>query len=126
MDDQDQKQIKDLLNKFTSSRDDKVNIFTSLLDDIQNLDDKKKQLWRQIYENALTDRQISFLLYTDLMTKVIGNENAHAIHGPNLSKYIERMSKANDQIIKLAELIAKAQEENESINSDDLFEKIKN
>ena len=40
-----------------------------------------------------------------------------------MSKYLERMSKSNDQILKLAELIAKEQEKDE-ISPDDIFNKI--
>ena len=39
-------------------------------------------------------------------------------------KYIERMSKSNDQILKLAELIAKEEEKVEAISEDEIFGKI--
>jgi hypothetical protein len=48
----------------------------------------------------------------------------HAVHGKTIATYIERMSKANDQLIKLAELIDKADKKNEEIDSEDLFDKI--
>ena len=40
-----------------------------------------------------------------------------------MSKYLERMSKSNDQILRLAELIAK-EETNDSISPDDIFNQI--
>ena len=40
-----------------------------------------------------------------------------------MSKYLERMSKSNDQILRLAELIAKEEEKNE-ISADDIFNQI--
>jgi hypoxanthine-guanine phosphoribosyltransferase len=44
--------------------------------------------------------------------------------GPTLSKYLERMNKSNDQLIKLAELIAKEEERAESVDPEDIFKKI--
>jgi len=41
-----------------------------------------------------------------------------------MSKYLERMSKSNDQILKLAELIAKEQEMQENIPDDQIFDQI--
>jgi hypothetical protein len=36
------------------------------------------------------------------------------------------MSKANDQLIRLAELVAKAESVSEKIDPDDMFDKIRN
>jgi hypothetical protein len=44
--------------------------------------------------------------------------------GQVMSKYLERMSKSNDQILKLAELIANAEEKQETISEDEVFFKI--
>ena len=41
-----------------------------------------------------------------------------------MTKYLERMSKSNDQILKLAELVAK-EETDDKISADDIFEEIK-
>ena len=41
-----------------------------------------------------------------------------------MSKYLERMAKSNDQILRLAELIAKAEEQQTTINPDEIFDKI--
>jgi len=50
----------------------------------------------------------------------------HAVHGRTISSYIERMSKANEQLIKLAELVARAEAAADTINPEDLFDKIRN
>lgn len=103
----------------------KVKDFDDLLKQIENLSDKKKQLWREIYENAIIDRQNSYLLFSKLVRIVQDKSTEHAVHGRSLSSYIERMSKANDQLIKLAELIAKADEEkDDSLNDDEIFDMI--
>ena len=39
-----------------------------------------------------------------------------------MAKYLERMNKSNDQILRLAELIAK--EEDKPLNVDDIFSKM--
>jgi hypothetical protein len=48
----------------------------------------------------------------------------HAVHGKTIATYIERMSRANDQLIKLAELIAKADSTSNTIDPEDMFERI--
>jgi hypothetical protein len=45
-----------------------------------------------------------------------GNSAVHSTHGTLATKYLERMSKSNDQIIKLAELIAKEQEKENTVS----------
>ena len=41
-----------------------------------------------------------------------------------LNKYLERMNKSNEQLLKLADLIARAEEQSSKIDPDDLFSKI--
>ena len=48
--------------------------------------------------------------------------SAHAF-GSLMSKYLERMAKSNDQILKLAEIIAKEQEK-DTMSNEDIFDKI--
>ena len=43
--------------------------------------------------------------------------------GSIMSKYLERMSKCNDQILRLAELIAKEEDKNQ-MSPDDIFNQI--
>lgn len=105
---------------------DKVKDFSGLLNQIESLNDKKKQLWKEIYENAITDRQNAYIMFTKLFLIVQDKSTEHAVHGKTISSYIEKMSKANEQLIKLAELIAKAESANESIDPDDMFNKIRN
>ena len=105
-------------------KEKKVKQFTELLTSINELDDKKKVLWREIYENAVEDRQNAAILFTDTLMQVKGNAANHNILGPVIAKYLERMSKANDQILKLAELVAR--EDEKSIDTDSIFDKINN
>ena len=105
---------------------EKVKDFSTLLNQIESLTDKKKQLWKEIYENAVCDRQNAYVMFVKLVMIVQDKSTEHAVHGRALSSYIERMSKANDQLIKLAELVAKAETASEAIDPDDVFNKIRN
>lgn len=103
------------------SVEERVKKFTSLLDSIESLSDKKKELWKEIYANACIDRHNAVMCYNDLMMHVLGKPVEHAIHAPNLSKYIEKMSRANDQMIKLAELIAEAETKDDQIDPEEIY-----
>ena len=110
-----------------TSNDDiakKVEAFSELLDSISNLETKKKQLWKEIYENAFVDRMNAYTLFTDAYTSMTGNANDHVQLGSLMAKYIERMNKANDQLIKLAEIISREEEKESKINPDDIFKEI--
>ena len=62
------------------------------------------------------------VLLTDLMIQIKGNVSNHTMFGPIMSKYLERMSKSNDQILRLAELISN--EEKVTIDPDAIFAEI--
>lgn len=105
--------------------EEKIKDFSELLEQIDNVNDKKKRLWKEIYENAVTDRQNAYVLFTTLVDIVENKSTEHAIHGRTLATYIEKMSKANDQIIRLAELVAKSEyKESDEIDPEEMFKKI--
>jgi len=107
------------------SLQEKVKDFSTLLKQIESIDDKKKQLWKEIYENAICDRQNAYIMFVKLVMIVQDKSTEHAVHSRALSSYIERMSKANDQLIKLAELVARAETASEVIDPDEVFNKIR-
>ena len=111
----------DALEKI-SEKEKKIMNFSDLLMSINDLDDKKKILWREIYDNAVNDRENASILFTDTLMQVKGNAANHNILGPVISKYLERMSRANDQILKLAELVGK--EDSRELSTDSIFDKI--
>ena len=90
-----------------------LTTFSDLLDSLASVDDRVKLLWKQIYENALTDRRNAYMVWSDLYMAVHGNPEQHVIHGDHLSNYMERMEKANTQVLKLAELVYKAKDKQE-------------
>ena len=112
------------LIKAKKENDKRVERFADLLDSIESTEDKKKHLWREIYENAITDRENASLLFTDAYSKMQSGTAEHMSLGPIMAKYLERMNKSNEQILRLAELIGKAEERSARIDPDDLFDKI--
>jgi hypothetical protein len=111
----------DALNEI-EKKEKKVEKFADLLSSIRELDDKKRILWTEIYDNAVNDRENASILFTDTLMQVKGNAANHNILGPVIAKYLERMSRANDQILKLAELVAR--EESKEMDPDAIFNSI--
>lgn len=105
---------------------ERIKDFSGLLNQIESINDKKRQLWKEIYENAICDRQNAYIMFTKLVMIVQDKSTEYAVHGKTISTFIERMSKANDQLIKLAELVARAESSSETIDPDDMFDKIRN
>lgn len=105
-------------------QEEKIKEFSDILDALEKTEDKKKMLWKESYQNALDDRENANILLVDLMKVSMNNSTNHLQFGSLMAKYLERMSKSNDQILKLAELIAKEQEANESVTPDEIFSKI--
>jgi hypothetical protein len=106
-------------------KEEQIKNFSDILENIDSLEDKKKMLWKEIYENSVEDREKSKMLFNDAYISMTGaGINEHMNIGAIMSKYIERMSKSNDQILKLAELIAKEEEKSSEISEDDIFNKI--
>lgn len=102
----------------------KLEAFSDILDDLSTTEDKKKLLWKEVYENALVDRENAGMLFTDAWSRMGTGSTEHATLGTTLTKYIERMSKSNEQILKLVELITKAEEQSARIEPEDIFTNI--
>lgn len=104
---------------------DKLKNFDRLLDEIENLTEKKKQLWKEIYENAIRDRQNAYITLSQLLKISRDKSTELATHGRTIASMLERMSKSNDQLIRLAELIAKAESPKDAMSADDVFDRIR-
>lgn len=115
------KAVEDLMNKVEIKKK-KIDHFCDLLDSLESTEERKKLLWKEVYENALDDREKANILFTDLLIETKGSSAQHAVFGPIMSKYLERMCKTNDQILKLAELITK--EEEKSFDMNEIFDQI--
>ncbi len=112
------------LSKEFEKIEEKSEAFSDLIDSIETTENKKKLLWKEIYNNAITDRLNAYMLFTGIYTGMSNSLQDNISVGPTLSKYLERMNKSNDQLIKLAELIAKEEERSDSVDPDDIFKKI--
>ncbi len=108
----------------SKTKESKLKEFSDLLDSLENTKDKKKMLWKEAYQNAVDDRESASILLSDLLVMIPGSSGNHSTHGGLATKYLERMSKSNDQVLKLAELIAKEQERESTVSPDDIFNSI--
>jgi hypothetical protein len=118
------KKASHMLDRFNETQE-KIERFGDLLDSIESTKDKKKMLWKEVYENALTDRENANVLFTEAYKQMQGGSYEHATLGPVMTKYLERMCKSNEQMLRLAELIAKEEERAAKIDPDDIFSQIK-
>lgn len=99
----------------------RIENFIQLLNSLDKLDDKRRLLWCDIYQNAIDDRDRAGVLYTNVMTVMENSIVNHSTVGPTIVKYLERMSKSNEQILKLAEMVLNVDESNRGIDSDSLY-----
>lgn len=102
----------------------KIQDFAQLIDEIESLDDKRKFLWKEIYQNAVTDRESASVLFNNAYQSLAGSISDHVSLGPIMARYLDKMAKANDQLIKLAEIIRSSAEESDKLSADDIFDKI--
>ena len=116
------KNIENLIDN-VDDKDKKIKKFSDLLENLKNTEDKKKMLWREVYENALVDRENANILFTDLLLQSRASSASHEKFGSLMAKYLERMTKSNDQILRLAELLSKEVSEN-VMSPDDIFNQI--
>ena len=80
----------------------------SLIRQAEHVDPKQKFLWQRIFKNSVDDRRVASILLMDLYIATVQAAEKHVMHGDLLAKYMERMEKANAQIIKLSEMVQKA------------------
>lgn len=104
------------IEKLTNEGDILVKEFEKLLEKIGPKHQKKKFLWSKIFINALNERRNALIMFNNLYMEVHGSQEMHSIHSQNLVKYLERQSKANDQLLKLSELM------NEALTDEDVME----
>ena len=102
--------------------------FREMLEATAGLDDERRRLFQEVYENAVKDRMRASELFDDLskcMHESATNvEASHALHGQTLARYLERMHRSNEQLMKLAEMIADASSGPAEPNIDDVFSEI--
>lgn len=105
-------------------RKDRLDEFQKVLDSLESVKSEKKRLWHEIYENAMIEYEEAYDLYKDLKLAVKGDYHNHSLHGMLITKYLERMNKANDQFLRLAELVEKAGGGQPKVNKSDIYDQI--
>lgn len=105
-------------------RQERLDEFQRVLDSLESVKSEKKRLWHEIYENAMVEYEEAYDLYKDLKQAVKGDTHNHSLHGMLITKYLERMNKANDHFLRLAELVEKAGGGEPKINKSDIYEQI--
>ena len=87
----------------------------------------KEDIWKEIYQNAFQDREKASMLVTNLWKEITADPEKHVLYGATISKYLERMSKSNDQLVKLAELMHRSEDTRieENVDIDDVYDQIK-
>ena len=101
--------------------DAKEEEFAQILKRIDYASHETKKLWLEIYHNASDDRANAYMLFVDLYQHVANNQQGHLNHGKQISMYLERMNKSNDQLLRLSELVSEAEGEPEDIDADALY-----
>ena len=81
------KALNDLIDR-NDKKEKKIENFSEILDSLEDPADKKKLLWKEIYENALNDREGAHVLFTELLQQSQGNAANHAMFCPIMSKYL--------------------------------------
>jgi len=116
-------QLDELQTKAIEESKKSIN-FANLVKSLKDLDPKKKLLWIEIYDNAVSDRERASMLFTEAYQSMGSSSAYHVALGSIMAKYLERMSKSNDQILNLADMVSKAMEREEQMDPDALFRKI--
>ena len=113
------------LNELKELREKNSKLFSELLDTLSSVEDQKKALWREIYENATLDRQNCYVCYMDAYSRMSEKNSPDFIMvAPLAKKFLEGMQKCTDQLIKLSEVIAEVQKAEAEIDPEKMFEMI--
>ena len=85
----------------------------------------KEQIWNEIYQNAFQDREKASMLVTNLWKEITADPEKHALYGTTMTKYLERMSKSNDQLVKISTLLQRKESKQtglSSVDKDEIFD----
>ena len=121
----DAEKIEKLTSADTAAAE-KINEFEAILRRVDGLDSRKMFLWLEIYNNAKDDRTCASALFTQAYTQLGTTSSEHVTLGATLVKYLERMNKANEQLLSLANIITKEIEKQTAVDAEDIFSQIEN
>lgn len=117
---------KDVEKKLQKIRDeaDRIPDFVVELEKMKSLDAKKKILWSQIYQNAIDERSSAAMLFGEAYATMSSSAADHVSLGSTLVRYLERMSKANQQLLDLSSLVTQEETDNTRIDPDKIWAEI--
>lgn len=98
--------------------------FDELLFKAEDIEPRLRSLWLEIYTNSCYDREKISIQVSEVARAIKGDLTLQAVHGPLLTKYLERMSKANDQLLKLSEQVLAYRTKQGELDSDSLLDQI--
>ena len=107
-----------------SKKREKARKLNDLFESLKTADKRKKSLWIEIYENAIEDRENAQILWEDIQSNILDNTINHATYGSQATKYLERMNKSNDQLLRLAEIIEESLKDSENSDMEEIYNKI--
>jgi hypothetical protein len=117
------KEIEKKLQKIREE-DDAVPDFIVELEKMRSLDPKRKILWSQIYKNAIDERASAAMLFGEAYAAMTSSAADHVSLGSTLVRYLERMSKANQQLLDLSSLMTQEEAENTRIDPEKIWAQI--
>jgi len=77
---------------------------------------------KKALENVENDRATTKVLLIDAMTYIKKNEENHKTVGPVAAKYLETLQRSNEQLVKLAAMMAKMRPESLDMTENDKTE----
>jgi hypothetical protein len=92
----------------------------------KNLD--SNQFIEEAVDNVRQDRAIASTLLIELMKILKQDETKHQYSGPVAAKYLETLQRSNEQLVKLASLLNKKENNSTSLSAlekTDIYEMIK-
>ncbi len=87
-----------------------------------------QQFVEEAINNVRDDRAMASTLLVELMKILKQDETKHQYSGPVAAKYLETLQRSNEQLVKLASLVAKkesASSDLSSLEKSDIYEMIK-
>jgi hypothetical protein len=116
----------EVINQKNSLIEDKLREFSEILEkSSETIDSKKLHLWKLIYDNALEDRNNAYHLYAQGLITLGSSAADHMSIGGILVKYLERMTKANDQLLELSKIVSEETKvKDEVVSEKDIFNQI--
>lgn len=122
--------IKDI-QVWELDRQKRLESFDYLLDSIISISSKEKTLWKEIYDNAISDRERAVFVYTKVIMELSTQKPADVLQQYNfsakiLSDLLTRMEKSNAQLIKLGEMIQEAKQSELETDHSELLEEFQN